>query len=66
MNIGNSLGVPHHSQVLNVQGEIVLLVFPNGEAGRVKEYLLSTLAGFPGHITPEMIVFTPGLPQNTH
>ena len=57
MDIGNSLDLSHHPQVLNLHGEIILLVFPSGEASRAKEYILSTLAGSSGHISkPEMIV----------
>jgi hypothetical protein len=46
-------------QVLKIQGEIILLVFPSGQASRAKESILSTLATPAGHlIKPEMIVLT--------
>lgn len=59
MNSGNSLDLSHHPQVLNLQGEIVLLVFPSGDASRAKEYILNKLVDSSGHISkPEMIVLT--------
>jgi len=59
LETSNSLDLSHYPHVLNLHGEIILLVFPRGEASRAKEYILSTLADSSGHMSkPEMIVFT--------
>lgn len=59
MNSGNVLALSRQSQVLNLHGEFILLVFPSGEASRAKEFILSTLADTSGHVSkPEMIVLT--------
>ena len=57
LNSGNSLDLSHYPQVLNLHGEIILLVFPSSSSSRAKEYVLSTLANSPDHTSkPEMIV----------
>lgn len=59
MDMGNSLDLSRHPQVLNLQGEIILLVFPGGEASRAKEYILNTLSDQNGHISkPAMVMLT--------
>lgn len=44
MNGGNSLDHALSPQILNIQGEIIMLVFPSGEVAWAKEHLLNTLA----------------------
>ena len=59
MDISDSPDLLHQPQALHLNGEIILLVFPNGEASRAKDYILSTLANSSAHISkPEMVVLT--------
>lgn len=49
---GDSQTHPSHLLALNLSGEIILEVFPAGDASHAKDYILTTLAGPSSDLTP--------------